>query len=207
MMNSKRFTIKFFIQEPETVSLASFIPVFHRWIQEKTVEGLLIDVADYKHIYNGPGVILLGAQVDYSIDLGKSQPGLLLRYKQPGPEKETLLAQLRTALLLALRACRALETDPDLNNQVAFRTDEVEIAFQDRLMAPNTAETFVRYSPELRQILSLLYAGHSPELTLAAQDPRAAFAIRAHVPNAPSLSFLIKNLEDTSVPIEAGGMQ
>jgi hypothetical protein len=205
MMNPKRLTVKFFFQEP--VALELFIPVFHRWIQEKVVEGLLIDVADYKHIQDGPGVILLGDEVDYAIDLGKGQRGLLLRYKRRSPDKGSLPAQLSDALLLAARACRLLETDPALEGRVAFRTGEIEIAFQDRLAAPNTESTFGETLPEIKQVLEQVYPERELELRLASEDPREAFTVHAQAPNAPGLEPLIKNLEAVLLPAGLGRPQ
>ena len=49
--------------------------VFHAWIQKGAVEGLLLDVADYQHIQDGPGMILIGDQVDYAFDLGREDQG------------------------------------------------------------------------------------------------------------------------------------
>src|SRR5689334_21079722 len=53
--------------------LDSVIPIFHGCIQnrlvlnEKTPEPL-IDVADYRHVHHGPGIVLIGHEADYSID-------------------------------------------------------------------------------------------------------------------------------------------
>ena len=42
--------------------------MFHSWIQEQVGEGLLLDVADYRHVHEGPGVILIGYEGNYSVD-------------------------------------------------------------------------------------------------------------------------------------------
>ena len=44
------------------------IDVFHRFIQQGLVEGLILDVADYRHVQHGPGVMLVGHDVDYGIN-------------------------------------------------------------------------------------------------------------------------------------------
>lgn len=43
------------------------ITVFHRCIQRGWLEGQLLDVADYRHVPAGPGVMLVGHDVDYSL--------------------------------------------------------------------------------------------------------------------------------------------
>ncbi len=77
-MNPKRIAVKFFTDEPGApVALEPFIPLFHRFIQQATVPGLLIDVANYIHVPNGPGVVLVGHEVDYGIDAVGGRTGLL----------------------------------------------------------------------------------------------------------------------------------
>ena len=45
----KRLSVKFFATEDSEIDLPNTFNVFQQWIQDKTVEGLLIDVVDYKH--------------------------------------------------------------------------------------------------------------------------------------------------------------
>ena len=49
-MEFRKLAVKFFAEDPGAVQLKEFIPVLHRWIQERRVEGTLIDVADYSHL-------------------------------------------------------------------------------------------------------------------------------------------------------------
>ena len=67
-MLPKRISVKLFTTDPEAeVDLHKYIRVFHEFIKEKKVEGLLIDVADYSHVPEGPGIVLIGHDVDYSL--------------------------------------------------------------------------------------------------------------------------------------------
>ena len=52
------------------VELEEFIPVFHDWIQTQQLAELLIDVADYRHVPHGPGVVLVAHDAHYAMDLG-----------------------------------------------------------------------------------------------------------------------------------------
>ena len=67
-MNLQHINIKFYLENPETVDLAEYSTVFNSWIQQKRLEGLLIDVADYLHVHHGPGIMLIGHEADYSLD-------------------------------------------------------------------------------------------------------------------------------------------
>ena len=60
--------VKIFAREPAAIDLADAIPVFHRWIQEQVSEELLVDVADYRHVPDGPGVMLIAHEANYSLD-------------------------------------------------------------------------------------------------------------------------------------------
>ena len=50
------------------VKPAEFAAVLNSWIQKQRLEELLIDVADYLHVHNGPGIMLTGHEADYSLD-------------------------------------------------------------------------------------------------------------------------------------------
>jgi len=76
-LNLHRISVKYFVTDPTVVNLDEIVPVFHRWIQNQSVEGFLIDVADYKHVCQGPGVVLIGHEADYALDMTGGRPGLL----------------------------------------------------------------------------------------------------------------------------------
>src|SRR3954465_5689913 len=65
-----RTQVKFFLTTAEGVAnadgidLAAFAPVFQRWIQQKSVEGQFVDVADYRHVFEGPSIVLIGHDSD-----------------------------------------------------------------------------------------------------------------------------------------------
>src|ERR1700752_1933862 len=131
-MNPQRLAIKLFATRAiPREELHPFIGVFHRCIQEAAVRGLLIDVADYAHVPDGPGVILIGHDVDYGIDLAGGRTGLLTTRKRAG---DAGLAELfRDTLAKALAVARAIETDDTVS--VRFAPDAIEISFPDRLAA------------------------------------------------------------------------
>jgi hypothetical protein len=142
--------------------------------------------------------------VDYAIDLNGGRPGLLLRWKRQDIPEKPLQAQLSKALLLALRACLLLEKDPSLQGQVKFRTDEVEIAFLDRLHTPNTTETLNAYAIPLQQFLEHIFPGSVLELKPVSVDIRDLFTVYGHASNALGLDTLIQNLETVRITIQAG---
>ena len=76
-MDLHKINVKFFVEKDSNVALDTFIPVFHRWIQKNELEGLLIDVAQYTHMYQGPGVLLIAHEANYSFDETDGRRGIL----------------------------------------------------------------------------------------------------------------------------------
>ncbi len=123
-----RITVKHFLAHP--VDLTQVVPVFHGWIQTQALDELLIDVADYHHMADGPGVVLVGHQADYGLDLADTRPGLLYRRKRDFPP--TLAEALRQAFRQLAQARERLVQELDL----AFQ-DEWTLSLVDRLRYPN----------------------------------------------------------------------
>jgi hypothetical protein len=168
-MIPRRIALKLFATRPiPRGELQRFIAVFHGFIQNASVPGLLIDVADYAHVPDGPGVILIGHDVDYGVDLAGGRTGLLTTRKHVGYEG---LAELfRDALAKALAAARALEADD--HAAIQFATDQLEIAFPDRLAAPNTPAAFELASKELLSVARAVFGESARLANAAANDPR-----------------------------------
>jgi hypothetical protein len=197
-MIPQRLTVKYFIQDPAAVNLKEFVPIFHRWIQNQTVEGLLIDVADYKHIQDGPGIILVGDQVDYAIDIGDGRPGLLYRAKRRAQSRKPLRSLLEESMLLALRACRALELEPSLQGRIAFRTDEAAIGFPDRLRIPNNRNSAAELEADIQAVLESIYAGIEVKIQPASGDARQFFPVKVYAPGAPDVKQLLERFETSA---------
>ena len=47
--------VKLLAGDPADVDLEPLIPIFHDWIRDRVFEELLLDVADYRHVPEGPG--------------------------------------------------------------------------------------------------------------------------------------------------------
>ena len=134
-----------------------FIPVFHRWITERVLPELLIDVADYSHVHEGPGVLLVGHDAIYAYDESRGEPGLLYsRRRETAPETagiRTLNERLESLLLCAFRACDQIEAEPQLDGRVAFDRHRIELRVNDRLV-PRDDETASALGEALRRALA-----------------------------------------------------
>ncbi len=177
-MQGKRLSVKYFVQGDFTFDLAALVPIFQRWIQQHAVEGLLIDVVDYKHVHQGPGVILIGHEGDYSFDLRDGRPGLL--YTRKRALQGALADDLRLALRLAAEAGRKLEAEPSLSG-VRFNYDEAEIRLLDRLNAPNTPETFESLRSVLQMVAGDWYQTGAVSVDAIEPDTRKPLTVRIAV--------------------------
>jgi hypothetical protein len=186
-MNVQHINVKFYLENPETVNLAEFGAVFNSWIQQQRLDELLIDVADYLHVHNGPGIMLIGHEADYSLDNRAGRLGLL--YNRKAQLDGTTPEKLAQAVRAALTAAQALEKE----NGLKFNGSELQVIINDRLLVPNTAESFDALEPHLKAFFGALYAEANYLLTHNA-DPRERFTVDAKTASSFEVDTLLKNL-------------
>ena len=186
-MNVQHINIKLFLKNPETVNLADYSAVFNTWIQKHALDELLIDVADYLHVHNGPGIMLIGHEADYSLDNRAGRLGLLYNRKEQleGTTEEKLAQATRAALTVA----QILEKE----NGLKFNGSEVQVIINDRLLVPNTVETLDALEPALKSFFNQLYGGTAYSLSHNS-DPRERFTIQVKTESKFDVDTLLKNL-------------
>jgi hypothetical protein len=168
--------------EPE-----AFIPVFHRWIKQHLLPELVIDVANYLHVPNGPGVVLIGHGSDYFMDQGEGRLGLLHNRKRAGLAAGDRLGDLARR---TLHAASLLAEDAAFAGKLKFATGELLFKINDRLAAPNDDATFASLKPELEALADKLYPGaRTLERTGSAKD---LLSVRIKTTAAPSLATLLE---------------
>jgi hypothetical protein len=190
-----RTQVKFFLDQGSVTDIdtTEFIGVFQRWIQQNALDELLIDVADYKHVFEGPGIILIGHYSDYSIESRDGRIGLLYTRKRQ-PESD-LPSQLRTALQFALKAAALLETETDFDPRLKFRADTFEIRFADRLQLPNRPESFEAIKDDLQAVLSEIYRGNAVQIAPRASDPRQLLTVDVQGLGVTTIAELLQQLQ------------
>ncbi|MBC7925400.1 MAG: hypothetical protein H7039_07055 [Bryobacteraceae bacterium] len=119
--------VKLFAVPGTRVPWPDLIPIFHRWIRENVLEGTLIDVADYAHVPDGPGVLLVAHDAIFSVDNREGQPGFL--YNQRTSRSGSAIDKLIFAYDQAANAAKLLEQElPALR----FQHDNFEVFLNDR---------------------------------------------------------------------------
>ena len=188
-----RMSVKFYFDDL-SVDVEEFIPVFHRWIREDVVPNeLLLDVADYKHIIDGPAILLVGHEADYVIDLTGGNPGLqYVRKRDLGADLPEALA---TTLTQALNGIKLAENDIELQGKLKLRTDAATIVLLDRLNYPNQSQNGNGAAGQavqgrLLENLSALFGGDAT-ITRVENDAREPLTFELNAPSAPDVDTLL----------------
>ena len=173
----QRFSLKIFAEPASAGAPSTIIPVFHTWIQEHAVPGLLIDVADYTHLVDGPSVLLVAHEANYALDETGGRPGLSYTRKQP--LEGTFDERLAVAAAALITAARRLEEDTArmTGGGITFRTSEIEFAANDRLAAPRSADAENVLQNELTEFGSRIF-GADVEIQPLKDATRVGFTLK-----------------------------
>lgn len=150
---------------------ATVVPLFHDWIRRDAVEGVLIDVARYGHVPGGPGVMLVGHEGDYALDLAGGIPSLryTLKRDNDGSPRELVARSLRRLEGAVAEAAGA---------GIAVDVDTITVQVYDRLRAPNTPETAAALSDEIAAGVRDVIGDVGLSVAPVSDDPRDAFGLR-----------------------------
>lgn len=191
-MELQRIGVKLFVENPEEVRLLDLIPVFHSWIQRQAIpEHLFIDVHNYSHVFRGPGILLVGHEGNFSMDQEEERLGLL--YVRKAPLSGSPVERLKQIFKTALQGARLLEAEEKLQPPPRFGTGEWFILANDRLHAPNTAETFESFQPELEKFLGGLLNGSGYGLTQRS-EAKERFGVTVRLKDPVPLEALLERL-------------
>jgi hypothetical protein len=188
----QRIGLKLFAADGISLQPRELVPIFHRWIQTQAIgDHLLIDVADYAHVPDGPGVMLVAHEGNFCLDLGGGRVGLAYNRKTPAPG--ALGDRLRAVARTVLDACQRLEDDPALAGRIRFRGDQLLLFANDRLHAPNNADTLAAFRPALQQLARALYGDVDCTVT-PERDQRERFAVNVQAPAPVNVRELFRRL-------------
>ena len=173
-----RIGAKLYAENPGVIDLGAYVPLFHGWIQGRELDGVPIDVADYAHVPDGPGVMLISHEADRSLDLGEGRPGVLYQRKR---DLEGTLEERFVAILQAAdRTAAEIEADPQ-GGGVRFGRDEILVRINDRLAAPNDDPTFESLRPALEAAVGTVRPGRAASIHRIADDPKGPLTIRVRL--------------------------
>jgi hypothetical protein len=156
------------------------LSVFGRWRLEEGEE--ILDLADYSHIPDGPGVVLVGHLWHFGIDWGYGRPGLYYasRRNLTGPLDQRLEQALTGLLEKSIR----LLADDDMQPAPLPRCGDLQIQINDRLRHPNNAASEAEFRPAVEALVARIYGGKAeiePET-----DPGERLGWRVKATTAPA---------------------
>jgi hypothetical protein len=186
-MLSERLQLKLYLEPSAHFELEALIPVFHRFIRDQVLKELLIDVVDYSHVPNGPGVVLIGHGADFYVGALDGAYGLVYSRKRGGPGPD---GRLEDALRRLINAARLLEQESGLN--LRFNSAELSLRLTDRLHAANDDATFAETQAELAGLFGRVYGGE-PQVTRLPSS-KEPLSLRIKASSSPSLEALLEKL-------------
>lgn len=173
-MDVQHFRVKLFATPESNPDLGDAITVFHRWIQERRLPEVMIDVSDYAHVPSGPGVILVCHEAIYGLDEGKGRLGLV--YDRRAPVEGAVEDRLLHAVNAATTAAGFLEREPEFARKLRFDRSAWEVTVNDRALAPNTDETWNLVSPAIQRVFDLILGAGKYSLDRQT-NPRERFGV------------------------------
>jgi hypothetical protein len=187
----QKFGIKLFAVDAKGVDILKLIPMYHRWIQHKALDDLLIDVADYSHVPAGPGVMLIAHEGNYALDETGHERGVL--YYSKHPLAGALPERLAQVTRKVLKAAQLMTGDAELNGELKVPGNDLQFFANDRLAAPNTAAAYAELEPTLKAFLDRLYAG-APYTLVRETDPKERLSVRVRATGPVDLPTLLARL-------------
>lgn len=195
-INLQRINVKLMTAEVNDLDIDPFIGVFGRWRHDKTHHSRWIDLADYAHIPRGQGVVLVGKQGNFSIDLTDPGPGMLYCGKNDfeGPVATRVLEAMKRCLSLSL----SLILEPEYPQKLLLRPGYWIVTVNDRLNFPNTAETEDKLGVSIRRAFENLF-GSDNYLATREPDPNRRYGYSVTVAGLPDAKEILEKITQLTV--------
>ena len=186
-MPTHKISVKLYFDQGQEIAPEIWFKIFNNWISAHDGSAVLLDVADYSHVPNGPVTLLIGHEYDISIDDTDAKRGLLYNRKQPGGDG--FAQQLAAVVRATCETCRRLEAEEG----VVFRGNDLRIILNDRLNAANTDATHEAIQGDLNALSRRLYNG-AKVAVLRRTGAKQRFTLDLHAEGDWPIETLLKNL-------------
>ncbi len=180
-MEIQYVNVKLYSETEEGPEFKEFIPIFHKWIQTKMFEELLVDVADYSHVPAGPGIILITHEANYSVERGHEERFGLL-YNTKVVREGTNQDRIHHALQQAAKAAIRLQQDEFSPGYLKFSGQEVRLTVNSRKIASNEETTLHALRSDLQSVFDIYYGVSNYTLNRLSSDSRERFGV--HIKSA-----------------------
>lgn len=187
MKDFYRACVKLYSPEPvpPAEDAALYVPIFHEWIREGALDLVSIDVADYAHVPDGPGIMLVAQEVAFALDRSDGRFGLLGQRRIP-LEGDAVTA-IATTLLHTLEVAARLERETKLAGRIRFDLSTLRIEANDRLRAPNSDVGYAAFEPVVRAAVERVFPGSAVAISRIVNDPRDRLSVEVRTGTAAEL--------------------
>jgi hypothetical protein len=174
-MEPERFCLKFFARPDTDVDDEVFIAIFHEWIRYQKLAGVLLDVADYRHVPHGPGVMLITHDINFAMDRAAGRFGLFAQQKlnQAENRRDQILSLVRPTVAFGA----LLESDWRVKKNLSFEAGQFHLMSNDRLRLPNTDTAYAGILPDLKAAAAIIYPGREISLARMENDARERLTV------------------------------
>ena len=157
---------------------ALFVPVFHEWIRDRALDMVMLDVADYAHAPDSPGIQLVCHEVTFSMDRSDGRFGLLAQRRTPvdGSAEDAIARTVGHALEVA----KKLQADARISKVLKLDTTTVRVESNDRLRLPNSDSGYEAFAPVVTEGVRRA-TGSGPAVSRIANDPRDRLSVEARI--------------------------
>ena len=188
----QKIDVKFPLETTAEFNHDVLLSIFGRWRLEEHEE--IIDLADYLHVPDSPGCLLVSHRWQFGIDSGGGQPGLFYS------SRKGLRGEADQRFTQVIQGClekgKRLLAEGEIPDSVRPRLGELNIVINDRVLAPNSDETDDVLAPGIRAVADRLYGKDGYEIERE-RDPRRrlGYLVRAKSADGLTIAELLRRLE------------
>lgn len=193
-LHPQRLAVRFPLRS-RIADLEPAIKVFHRCLQRGWLEGALLDVADYRHVPSGPGVLLVG----HDVDLGLEHDQLVLTRKRSADDD--VATQLTDLLRIAATAVEAFAYDGTL--QVDADLGRVEVTLLDRALAADLGDRAAEVLADALPPALVAAWGTEPMVAAAATDDQREAPVAAAAADGITATAVLERLGGSRAPLQS----
>lgn len=173
-----RVCVKIYAPEPEGLAggdAATFVPILHEWFREDSLGLVMIDVADYAHAPDSPGIMLVTYETSFALDRSDGAFGLFAQRRTSfdGDATAAVAETIRQALVVAEK----LENDHRLTGKLRFDRSRIRVEANDRLRAPNSDAGYEAFSTIVKDAVEELFPGRDLQVERVVNDPRDRLSV------------------------------
>ena len=152
-MDLQRIDVKQLLKGPAVPEIDSLLVIFDRWRKVTDHPSDWVDLADYAHMPQGPGILIAGKRDTFSLNLNPPGPGLLtsVRNGLVGSLEE----RFREAFRRAGELNDAVLAEPEFPADLSPIEGAWEVFANDRLLCPSTSEMDAVVRPQLASALGI----------------------------------------------------